>query len=113
MNIELLTKVFTFTEAKQILAQQIKEFAGRPAPASNAKSPIKRFELRIENMDLLSWLSQLNCPVVNRPTPLCLSGPNRRPEQWTYGRPSSVFQSNRYARLPEGHSARSQSDDFG
>jgi hypothetical protein len=33
---------------------------------------------------LLSWLSQLNCLVFNRPTPLCLSGPSWRPEQWTY-----------------------------
>jgi hypothetical protein len=33
---------------------------------------------------LLSWLSQLNCLVLNRPTPLCLSGPSWRPEQWTY-----------------------------
>jgi hypothetical protein len=33
---------------------------------------------------LLAWLSGLTCPVVNRPTPLCLSGPNWRPEQWTH-----------------------------
>jgi hypothetical protein len=33
---------------------------------------------------LLSWLSTLSCPVINRPTPTCLSGPYWRPEQWTY-----------------------------
>ena len=33
---------------------------------------------------LLSWLSSLECPVLNRPTPSGLSGPNWWPEQWTY-----------------------------
>jgi hypothetical protein len=33
---------------------------------------------------LLSWLSTLRCPVVNRPSPTCLSGPYWRPEQWAY-----------------------------
>lgn len=33
---------------------------------------------------LLTWLSGLPCPVVNRPTPTCLSGPYWRPEQWAY-----------------------------
>ncbi len=31
---------------------------------------------------LLAWLSELTCPVVNRPTPTCLAGPLWRPEQW-------------------------------
>jgi hypothetical protein len=31
---------------------------------------------------LLSWLSALSCPVLNRPSPTCLSGPYWRPEQW-------------------------------
>lgn len=31
---------------------------------------------------LLSWLTSLDCPVVNRPTPSCLSGPGWRNEQW-------------------------------
>lgn len=31
---------------------------------------------------LISWLSSLNCPVLNLPTPSCLSGPNWRHEQW-------------------------------
>ena len=34
------------------------------------------------NAFLLSWLTSLSCPVVNRPTATCLSGPNWRPEQW-------------------------------
>jgi hypothetical protein len=33
---------------------------------------------------LLSWLSTLDCPVVNRPSSTCLSGPYWRPEQWAY-----------------------------
>ena len=36
------------------------------------------------NAFLLSWLSQLTCPVVNRPSPTCLSGPYWRPEQWLH-----------------------------
>ncbi len=31
---------------------------------------------------LLAWLSSLPCPVVNRPSPLGLAGPNLRPEAW-------------------------------
>src|SRR5271170_1683143 len=31
---------------------------------------------------LLSWLSELDCPILNRPTPTCLSGPGWRQEQW-------------------------------
>jgi hypothetical protein len=31
---------------------------------------------------LLAWLTALDCPLVNRPTPQCLSGPMWRPEQW-------------------------------
>ncbi len=33
---------------------------------------------------LLSWLSVLECPVLNRPTPTGLGGPNWWPEQWVY-----------------------------
>ena len=31
---------------------------------------------------LIGWLSSLSCPVVNRPTPQCLSGPVWSPERW-------------------------------
>jgi hypothetical protein len=34
------------------------------------------------NAFLLFWLSGLACPVLNRPSPGCLSGPNWRTEQW-------------------------------
>lgn len=30
------------------------------------------------------WLSGLSCPVLNRPTPVCLTGPGWRREQWVY-----------------------------
>jgi hypothetical protein len=33
---------------------------------------------------LLSWLSRLNCPLLNRPSPTCLSGCDWRSEQWVY-----------------------------
>lgn len=33
---------------------------------------------------LLCWLSQLKCPVLNPPTPLCLSGPYWRAERWAH-----------------------------
>jgi hypothetical protein len=33
---------------------------------------------------LVSWLSRLACPVLNRPTPLCLAGPHWRQAQWVY-----------------------------
>ena len=33
---------------------------------------------------LVSWLSQLRCPVVNTPTPVNLTGPAWRLEQWTH-----------------------------
>jgi hypothetical protein len=32
---------------------------------------------------LLAWLSSLRCPVVNRPSPFGLAGPNLRAEGWT------------------------------
>jgi hypothetical protein len=31
---------------------------------------------------LQSWLESLSCPVLNRPSPTCLSGPGWWPEQW-------------------------------
>jgi hypothetical protein len=31
---------------------------------------------------LMAWLSDLDCSLLNRPTPGCLSGPGWRPEQW-------------------------------
>jgi hypothetical protein len=31
---------------------------------------------------LLYWLSGLRCPILNRPTPGCLTGPSWRSEQW-------------------------------
>lgn len=36
------------------------------------------------NAFLISWLSGLQCPVLNRPTPTYLLGPAWRPEQWVY-----------------------------
>lgn len=33
---------------------------------------------------LTSWLSGLDCPILNRPTPACLAGPAWRPERWIH-----------------------------
>jgi hypothetical protein len=33
---------------------------------------------------LLAWLSSLACPMLNRPTPQCLCGPNWHIEQWVH-----------------------------
>ncbi len=33
---------------------------------------------------LISWLSSLKCPVLNRPTAGCLVGPNWQPEEWAH-----------------------------
>jgi hypothetical protein len=33
---------------------------------------------------LASWLSRLSCPILNRPTPACLSGPSWRRERWIH-----------------------------
>lgn len=33
---------------------------------------------------LVSWFSSLSCPVINKPTPVNLTGPAWRLEQWTY-----------------------------
>lgn len=34
------------------------------------------------NALLVAWLDELPCPVLNRPSPACLSGPAWRPEHW-------------------------------
>ena len=36
------------------------------------------------NAFLLAWLSSLRCPVINRPSGTCLSGPAWRAEQWVW-----------------------------
>lgn len=61
---------------------------------------------------LLSWLAGLRCPVLNRPTPTCLTGPGWRHEQWVYAGAHLripvepvVWNLNCEAGLPEGKSA--------
>jgi hypothetical protein len=36
------------------------------------------------NAFLISWLTSLTCPVLNRPSGTCLCGPNWRPLQWAH-----------------------------
>ena len=33
---------------------------------------------------LCAWLAELTCPVLNRPSPACLAGPNWRRERWAH-----------------------------
>ena len=48
-------------------------------------APVDRAYVAAElNAFLLAWLADLPCRVINRPTPLCLSGPGWRPEQWIH-----------------------------
>lgn len=41
------------------------------------------------NALMVSWLSELPCPVLNQPTPMCLSGPSWRPQEWLRAAASS------------------------
>jgi hypothetical protein len=50
---------------------------------SEIRKEDKQYVAAEMNAFLLSWLSSLRCPVVNRPSPLGLAGPNLRPEAWT------------------------------
>jgi hypothetical protein len=45
-------------------------------------NPDKPYVAAEMNAFLVSWLSGLTCPVINRPTAMSLSGPNWRHEQW-------------------------------
>jgi hypothetical protein len=64
---------------------------------------------------LLSWVSGLNCPLLNRPTPTCLSGCDWRSEQWVYlatllGIP--VIPVRRHARCLEDATTKESIDSF-
>lgn len=50
---------------------------------------------------LLSWLSSLNCPVVNRPMPGCLAGPPWRTPQWMAAAAASGLQTPAFGRMRE------------
>lgn len=54
-----------------------------PADELSDITPRDRHYVAAEmNAFLLFWLSRLRCPVLNRPTPTCLSGPHWRQEKW-------------------------------
>ncbi|MDP2654168.1 MAG: isochorismate synthase [Candidatus Omnitrophota bacterium] len=54
----LLNKIHNFPEAKAILAEQIRTFAAEASKRTGPAPVLKRFEIRVEKMDLLAWLSQ-------------------------------------------------------
>jgi hypothetical protein len=59
---------------------------------------------------LLSWLSRLDCTVLNRPTPTCLSGPYWRREKWVHAAAQAgipVHPARRQA-VPSGSSAEAE-----
>jgi hypothetical protein len=47
-------------------------------------SPDRSFVASEMHAFLVSWLSSLECPVLNPPTPACLNGPNWRQEKWLH-----------------------------
>ena len=56
---------------------------------------------------LVSWLSRLTCPVLNRPTPLCLAGPAWRWEKWS----SVAAEFGIKVRRPQGKSSAMAADN--
>ena len=82
-------------------AESCAVISGRPMPSSSITGVLNRLPCVDEselphivahdrayvaaemNAFLLSWMSSLSCPIVNRPAPNCLVGPNWRIEQWT------------------------------
>jgi hypothetical protein len=48
------------------------------------KEPDRAYAAAEMTAFLLAWLSGLDCPLLNRPTPGCLSGPAWRAEQWVH-----------------------------
>lgn len=54
-----------------------------PEELQNIQAAHRKYVAAELNAFLLAWLSVQSCPVLNRPTPCCLGGPNWRPEQWT------------------------------
>lgn len=61
---------------------------------------------------LLAWLTQLKCPVVNRPTPTSLLGPSWRHEQWIHSAARlgiRVRPARRHVRLHAAHTPDEQS----
>lgn len=57
------------------------------------------------NAFLLSWLLELGCPLLNRPTPQCLAGPYWHHEKWVqtaHRLGISVLPVRRHIRLPNG-----------
>jgi hypothetical protein len=53
-----------------------------PAELGNVVAVDKEYAASEMSAFLLSWLSALECPVVNRPMPGCLAGPPWRAAQW-------------------------------
>lgn len=47
---------------------------------------------------LLAWLSRLDCPVVNRPSPTCLCGPYWRHERWVWAARQAGIPVDRFRR---------------
>lgn len=54
-----------------------------PEELQNIQFAHRKYVAAELNAFLLAWLAAQSCPVLNRPTAVCLAGPNWRPEQWT------------------------------
>lgn len=53
-----------------------------PEELKSIQSVHRKYVAAELNAFFLAWLTAQSCPVLNRPTACCLSGPNWRPEQW-------------------------------
>jgi len=50
---------------------------------------------------LVAWLSALQCPVINRPTPTCLTGPGWARERWLQAAAAAGFDTAHWSRSSE------------
>lgn len=55
----------------------------RPEELTHIASEDRDYVAAEMNAFLLSWLTRLTCPVLNKPVPLGLAGAGHRPEGWT------------------------------
>ena len=73
--------VFPVSEVTGVLTRRPHVFEAELMQVAVEDRPFVAAEI---NAFLLAWLSSLRCPVINRPSGTCLSGPAWRAEQWVW-----------------------------
>jgi hypothetical protein len=71
-----------------------------PEELQNIQSVHRKYVAAELNAFLLAWLTAQSCPVLNRPTSCCLTGPDWRPEQWTRAAASLGIPAQTRRRIP-------------